>query len=65
MVTGNARFRNTWFRPCVVLDESYRQAIESKGDWWTWGGSNSRPHGCKPRFLICQILPEQAFCKQI
>jgi hypothetical protein len=20
-------------------------------DWWTWGGSNSRPHGCKAEFI--------------
>src|SRR5579859_310071 len=26
-----------------------------RNDWWTWGGSNSRPPGCKPGALPAEL----------
>ena len=31
------------------------QSVSCCNDWWTWGGSNSRPHGCKPCALPTEL----------
>ncbi len=32
-----------------------RDAVKLLNDWWTWGGSNSRPPGCKPGALPAEL----------
>jgi hypothetical protein len=51
-----------------LLDERFRDNIRGAGlvcspseSWWTWGGSNSRPPGCKPGALPTELQAQVIF----
>ena len=43
-----------------AVDEKPEVACKSLISWWTWGGSNSRPHGCKPCALPTELQAQLA-----